>query len=130
MERGWIRTAATVGGLAAGLGLDARALEECVSTFNEQAAGSGDGLGREAAKMRALDQPPFYGAAVYPIIVNTQGGPRRDQYGRILRPDGTPIPGLFGAGELGSIWNRLYPGAGNLSECLVSGRAAAITALG
>ena len=38
--------------------------------------------------------------------------------------DGSPIAGLFSAGELGSIWTELYPGGGNLMECIVSGIAA------
>lgn len=37
---------------------------------------------------------------------------------------GTPIPGLFSAGELGSIWGSLYPGAGNVTEAVVFGRIA------
>lgn len=130
VARGWIRSADTLGELADTLGLPAAALSRCVDGFNEKATrGVSDDFGRHGSLMRAMDQPPFFGASVYPIIVNTQGGPRRDQFCRILRPDGTPIPGLFGAGELGSIWNRLYPGAGNLSECIVSGRAAAAGAL-
>jgi succinate dehydrogenase/fumarate reductase flavoprotein subunit len=35
-----------------------------------------------------------------------------------------PIPGLFSAGELGSIWAALYPGAGNVTETVVFGRIA------
>ena len=131
IDRGWISRADSLSELAAMLGLDELALENCIARFNELATqGNPDDLGRSPDRMRAIDHPPYYGAPVYPIIVNTQGGPRRDEGGRILRPDGTPIPGLFGAGELGSIWNRLYPGAGNLSECLVSGRLAASSAVG
>jgi succinate dehydrogenase/fumarate reductase flavoprotein subunit len=130
IDRGWIQRAGTLAELAASLGLSAAALESCIDEFNDLATrGVADGFGRSPVNVRAIDQPPFYGVAVYPIIVNTQGGPRRDEHGRILRPNRTPIPGLYGAGELGSLWNRLYPGAGNLSECLVSGRIAAKSAL-
>lgn len=130
IERGWIQHSESLSGLAAVLGLDAFALESTVAEFNRFAVdGGADILERSHAHARAIDTPPYYGVPVYPIIVNTQGGPRRDEHGRILRPDGSHIPGLFGAGELGSLWNRLYPGAGNLSECLVSGRLAALTAL-
>ncbi len=130
ISRGWISRADSLDELAAVLGLEGPALENCIAKFNAHTQqGRSDEFGRAPNRMRAIDQPPYYGAPVYPIIVNTQGGPRRDASGRILRPDGTPIPGLFGAGELGSLWNRLYPGAGNLSECLVSGRLAARSAL-
>src|ERR1019366_1856469 len=103
---------------------------ETVSRFNDCAdGGAADPFGREPRQMRAITTPPYYGAAIYPIIVNTQGGPRRNARGQILRPDGSPIAGLYGAGELGSVWSRLYPGAGNLCECIVSGRLAVRSAL-
>ncbi len=130
IDRGWIQRAETLDELAGLLGLGEAALTSCVSEFNQSFDQQvTDRFGRSLNAMRSINQPPFYGAAVYPIIVNTQGGPRRDEACRILRPDGTPISGLFGAGELGSLWNRLYAGAGNLSECLVSGRLAAKSAL-
>lgn len=130
IERDWIHRADSLNELSALLGLEASALESCIAKFNDLATRTTpDDLGRAPASMRAIDQPPYYGVPVYPIIVNTQGGPRRDERGQILRPDGAPISGLFGAGELGSLWNLLYPGAGNLSECLVSGQLAAMTAL-
>ena len=130
VDRGLIHRADSLAELAGILNLEVSALESCVAEFNDLATRKTlDHFGRAPESLRAIDQPPFYGAPVYPIIVNTQGGPRRDEHGRILRPDGKHIPGLFGAGELGSLWNRLYPGAGNLSECLVSGRLATMTAL-
>ena len=75
------------------------------------------------------------GSAVFVLdlvrsILNTQGGPERDDICRVLSNNGTPIPGLFSAGELGSIFPRLYQGSGNLADCLVSGRLASQSALG
>jgi succinate dehydrogenase/fumarate reductase flavoprotein subunit len=58
-----------------------------------------------------------------PALFNTQGGPRRDEEGRVLSGAG-PIAGLFSAGELGSLWAALCPGAGNVTEAIVSGRIA------
>ena len=49
---------------------------------------------------------------------------------RIEREFGVPIPGLFGAGELGSIFNTLYPGGMNYGEAFVSGRWAGASAVG
>jgi succinate dehydrogenase/fumarate reductase flavoprotein subunit len=67
---------------------------------------------------------------MHPGGSNTCGGPRRDEQGRILDPFETPIPGLFGAGELGQVIGMLYPAAGaNLSEALCSGQIAAESAL-
>jgi len=129
IERGWITRADSVEELAEQLGLPVDELGETIEAYNRHArAGTTDEFGRPASEMIAIDTPPFYGVPVYPTLLNTQGGPRRNARGEVLRPDGTPIPGLYSAGELGSIWSRLYPGGGNVSEALVSGRAAAATA--
>lgn len=65
---------------------------------------------------------PYYAFEVRPSYTNTQGGPRRDVDGSILDTEGRAIPHLYSAGECGSIWGDVYPGAGNISECLVFGR--------
>jgi succinate dehydrogenase/fumarate reductase flavoprotein subunit len=38
--------------------------------------------------------------------------------------NGKPIPGLYSAGELGSIYSFLYQGGGNIGECFAFGRIA------
>ena len=58
----------------------------------------------------------------------TSGGPRRDAEARVLRPSGEPIPGLFAAGGLGSIWGHLTHHGGGLTDGLVFGRIAAAAA--
>jgi predicted oxidoreductase len=65
---------------------------------------------------------PFYAVELSPSMLNTQGGPRRNEKGQIVRPDGTPIARLYSAGELGSIYSYLYQGTGNIGECLAFGR--------
>jgi succinate dehydrogenase/fumarate reductase flavoprotein subunit len=125
IERGWISCADTLEELANALGLPPRSVQRTVDAFNRCAeSGVADSTGRQPDRMKPIAKPPFYGSRVWPTLVNTQGGPRRNARAAVLRPDGTEIPGLFGAGELGSIWNRLYPGAGNVSEAVVFGRLA------
>jgi succinate dehydrogenase/fumarate reductase flavoprotein subunit len=125
IKKGWFKSANSWQELAQTLDLPARSLADTVERFNHSSLSrTADDFGRSSGQMRPIDKPPFYGVAVYPSLVNTQGGPRRNARAAIVRPDGTEITGLFGAGELGSIWNRLYPGAGNVSECLVYGRIA------
>lgn len=60
-----------------------------------------------------------------PVALNTQGGARRDAKARVLDTRGAPIPGLYSAGEFGSIWGHAYPGGGNITEAPVFGRIAA-----
>jgi succinate dehydrogenase/fumarate reductase flavoprotein subunit len=68
--------------------------------------------------------PPFYFGEVWPVVSNTQGGPVHDSSQRVLNPFAEPIPGLYVAGELGSIWGHLYLSGGNLAECFITGRIA------
>jgi predicted oxidoreductase len=43
---------------------------------------------------------------------------------RVLDMDGQPIPRLYAAGELGSIWGVLYQGGSNNAESIAFGRIA------
>jgi predicted oxidoreductase len=72
--------------------------------------------------MHPLVERPFYAVELSPSMLNTQGGPRRNERGQIVRPDGAPIPRPYSAGELGSIYSYLYQGTGNIGECLAFGR--------
>lgn len=123
--KGWIKRGDTPVALAADLGLDAAALERTVDEYNRACAEGRDGaFGRSPDALRPLGHPPFYGAALWPSLFNTQGGPRRNARAQVLNAWGRPIPGLYSAGELGSMWSQNYPGAGNLTEVLAFGRVA------
>ena len=76
-----------------------------------------------------LSKGPYYAIELSPSMLNTQRGPRRNARGQIVRPDGSPIPRLYSAGELGSIYSYLYQGTGNIGECLAFGRIAARNAV-
>jgi succinate dehydrogenase/fumarate reductase flavoprotein subunit len=122
--QGWIKRSDSVAGLARELSLPPGRLEDTVREYNRAAVDGGDEFGRPQAEMVPLREPPFYGIPVWPALFNTQGGPRRGAAGEVIGTGGTPIPGLFSAGELGSIWGSLYPGAGNVTEAVVFGRIA------
>jgi predicted oxidoreductase len=72
--------------------------------------------------LEPIAEGPFYAVALSPSMLNTQGGPRRNEKGQIVLPNGKPIPRLYSAGELGSIYSHLYQGTGNIGECLAFGR--------
>jgi succinate dehydrogenase/fumarate reductase flavoprotein subunit len=124
VEKGWIKTGETIADLAHNLDLPADRLEETVRRYNRAAVEGGDEFGRPPSEMTALAEAPFYGIPVWPTLFNTQGGPRRGPAAEVIGTGGAPIPGLFSAGELGSIWAALYPGAGNVTETVVFGRIA------
>jgi len=125
LERGWIKRAGTVADLARAIGLDPAALEASVGRWNDHCGkGKDPDLGR-SKMLLPLREPPFYAVELSPSMLNTQGGPRRNEKGQIVRPDSTPIPRLYSAGELGSIYSYLYQGTGNIGECLAFGRICA-----
>ena len=129
LERGWIKRAGTIGELASAIGLDAAALEKTILRWNHLCETGKDlDFGRRKMLLR-FGSPPYYAIELCPAMLNTQGGPRRNERGQILRPDGTPIPRLYSAGELGSIYSYLYQGTGNIGECLAFGRISARNAV-
>jgi predicted oxidoreductase len=104
------------------VGLDPAALANTVSRWNRYCdAGCDPDFGR-TLMMAPIADGPFYAVELSPSMLNTQGGPRRNEKGQIVRPDGTPIARLYSAGELGSIYSYLYQGTGNIGECLAFGR--------
>ena len=129
VRRGWINEAASIAELAEQLGLPPAALERTVDDFNEACStGGADPFGRPSDLMRPIKSEPFYGVQVWPVLFNTQGGPRRDPECRVLNTYGRPIRGLFSAGELGSMFGAYYPGGGNVTEALATGIIAGRTA--
>jgi succinate dehydrogenase/fumarate reductase flavoprotein subunit len=124
LARGWIQSAPTVRALAGKLGLPAAALEETVSRWNAHCQAGADADFSRKLMLAPLAQAPFYAVELSPSMLNTQGGPRRNAQSQVVRPDGSPIPRLYSAGELGSIYSYLYQGTGNIGECFAFGRIA------
>ena len=61
-----------------------------------------------------IEQGPFYAAPVVPGDVGTYGGVVTDVNARVLRDDGSVIPGLYATGiSTASVMGRIYPGAGS-----------------
>ena len=56
-------------------------------------------------------------------------GPKRAADGAILDCNGEKIPGLYAAGEFGSVWGYLYQGNGNVGEAMAFGRISARSCL-
>ena len=123
--RGMLRKANSVADLAALLKVEPGVLRETLDRWNAQCVQQrDDDFGRPGVTMVPIKTPPFYCGEVWPLVSNTQGGPVHDARQRVLNPYGEPIPRLFEAGELGSIWGHLYMSGGNLAECFITGRIA------
>ncbi|MEC7398167.1 MAG: FAD-binding protein, partial [Pseudomonadota bacterium] len=125
LEKGWITKGDTIPDLAIKIGLDPSALDATVARWNADAASGEDTeFGRTLMLKPLSTKGPYYAVELSPSMLNTQGGPRRNEKAEIVKPDGTPIPRLYSAGELGSIYSYLYQGTGNIGECLAFGRIA------
>ncbi|MGJ6969305.1 FAD-dependent oxidoreductase [Streptosporangium sp. G11] len=74
-----------------------------------------------------LEKGPFRAVRVYPGDLGTKGGLLTDEHARVLREDGTAVPGLYAAGNTtASVMGRTYPGPGStIAPAVVFGYRAA-----
>lgn len=123
IRKGWIVASDSAADLANKLGIKNGArLHETVESYRRACvAGVDEKFGRAKKTLAGLNGK-LYGIALWPCLLNTQGGPRRNARGEIVDAHGNAIKRLYGAGELGSIWGFLYQSGGNLGECLGLGR--------
>jgi 3-oxosteroid 1-dehydrogenase len=134
LPRRWYAAGAVVrepdlAGLARAAGFDAEGLVKTVTRFNELAAAGkdedfgrgdsaydryyGDPRCRPNPNLASLARPPFYAVTIVPGDLGTKGGLRTDEHARVLREDGTPIAGLYAAGNASaSVMGHSYAGAG------------------
>ena len=129
-------TAATIGALAAQLGLDASALERTISEYNAAAGPepfdpyvfdgkSTRGLATPKSNWAfPLDSPPYVAYPLTCAITFTFGGIRTDSSARVVSPAGTPIPGLYAAGEVTGLYYHEYPAGTSVLRSLTFGRLA------
>lgn len=94
--------------LADRAGIDRAGLRASVEQYNAAHAGGTDPLGRSFIP-RAIEVPPFYAVSIHAYTVRTVGGVRIDSGFRVLRRDGSPVPGLYAVGE---VLGSLISGAG------------------
>jgi 3-oxosteroid 1-dehydrogenase len=131
----WYRTGAahkawSVSELAGKIGVPATALRDTINRFNGFARAGRDtdfGRGSSAydhyfadptnqpnACLAQLDWYPLHAFKIVPGDLGTKGGMRTDARARVLREDGTVIPGLYAAGNAsGAVMGYSYAGAGS-----------------
>lgn len=131
IEQGWIIKADTIEELAEKLGRDPVALKATIDSYNAMAkSGKDTEFGRSAEKMSPIDTAPYYAVGIAPCLVATTGGAERNTKAQVLKWDGSIIPNLYEAGELGSFVSNLYQNGMFLAEAIATGRSAADTAFG
>jgi fumarate reductase flavoprotein subunit len=96
LSAGIVFQAETVADLAKVFDLDRSNLAETLSRYNSSVLSGVDEFGR--TRFGEPLSPPFYGIRVTSALVQTLGGLRVDERARVLKPDGSHIPGLFAGG--------------------------------
>lgn len=129
--------AETLTELAKMIGVDAVALEQTVAAYNAACPGDAstfdatrcDGLATHGLAppksnwARAL-APPYLAWPLVGAIAYTFGGVATDDCARVLRADGTVIPGLYAAGEITGHFYETAPNSVAVLRALVFGRIA------
>lgn len=145
-DEGWLRKADSLAELGQLLNMDPAMLEATVARFNGFVARNrdedfhrgeraydrwlGDELHAPSPSLGTIERPPFYAVPVYPGDVGTYGGVVTDEHARVLRAEGSIIPGLYATGvSTASVMGRFYPGAGSsVGPTFVWGYVAALHA--
>ncbi len=128
MANGYIRKADTISELAEQISVDGARLTKSVEEWNkaceigrderfrkgqsEYQAFIGDRSARHP-NIGPVALAPFYAVPVQPGDAGTKGGLLTDEFARVVRPDGSVIPGLYAAGNsAASVMGATSLGAG------------------
>ncbi|TMR94968.1 3-oxosteroid 1-dehydrogenase [Nonomuraea basaltis] len=142
-DSGAVHKAWTIEQLAQRIGVPQAALRGTVTRFNQFAVAGkdldfhrgdsvydryyADPYVKPNPCLAPLWLPPFYAFKIVPGDLGTKGGMRTDARARVLRADGSVIPGLYAAGNAsGAVMGHSYAGAGStLGPAMTFGYVAA-----
>jgi 3-oxosteroid 1-dehydrogenase len=145
---GVVAKADTVEKLAAEIGVPGDALGSTIERFNEQARTGvdedfhrgesaydkyySDPRNRPNPSLAPLLKAPFYAVRIVPGDLGTKGGLTVDIKSRVIRTDGSVIPGLYAAGNTAAtVMGHTYAGPGaTLGPAMTSGYVAALDLAG
>jgi 3-oxosteroid 1-dehydrogenase len=128
LDSGVVKAAASWDEMAGKIGVPAAELRSTAARFNELARqGHDDDFNRGDSvydnyygdptlpnpNLYPLGAPPYYAFRIVLGDLGTSGGLLTDEYARVLRPDGTTVPGLYAVGNTAApVMGRSYAGAG------------------
>lgn len=128
LESGVVKAAMSWDEMAAKIGVPAEQLTETARRFNELARkGHDDDFNRGDSvydnyygdhtlpnpNLYPLGDPPYYAFRIVLGDLGTSGGLLTDEHARVLRTDGTVVPGLYAVGNTSApVMGRSYAGAG------------------
>jgi 3-oxosteroid 1-dehydrogenase len=128
LESGVVKSATSWDDMATKIGVPASQLNETAGRFNELARkGHDDDFNRGDSvydnyygdptlpnpNLYPIGDPPYYAFRIVLGDLGTSGGLLTDEHARVLRPDGTVVPGLYAVGNTSAaVMGRSYAGAG------------------
>ncbi|HKY57383.1 MAG TPA: 3-oxosteroid 1-dehydrogenase [Aeromicrobium sp.] len=142
-KEGVVKRADTLELLAEKIGVPAGALTATVERFNGFARTGvdedfhrgesaydkyySDPTVKPNCSLAPIEKGPFYAVTIVPGDLGTKGGLVTDEHARVLREDGSVIPGLYAAGNVSaSVMGNTYPGpGGTIGPAIVFGYLAA-----
>jgi 3-oxosteroid 1-dehydrogenase len=142
-KEGVVKRADTLELLAEKIGVPADALTATVERFNGFARTGvdedfhrgesaydkyySDPTVKPNCSLAPIEKGPFYAVTIVPGDLGTKGGLVTDEHARVLREDGSVIPGLYAAGNVSaSVMGNTYPGpGGTIGPAIVFGYLAA-----
>ena len=148
IESGYLTVADTIEELARKIGIDVEGFQAEIARFNGFAEkgidedfqrgashhnrSMGDPGHKPNPSLGKIEKGPFYAVKIWPLDVGTSGGLVTDEYARVLKEDGSIIPGLYASGNITApVVGGTYPGAGaSIGGGIAFGYVAARHALG
>lgn len=125
IDKGWILKADSLDQLASMMGFDEEGAQNLKAEIDKWNRFCDEGVDLAYGRKGDLDPvatAPFYAVKLTHTLVNTQGGPVKNEQGQIVTPRGEAVPHLYEAGELGDIWSNHYQGSCNLGGGMIFGR--------
>jgi len=138
IERGWILKADTIEELSEKIKahpdnkgqMRTETLVASVKRFNDLCElGEDKDYKRESESLGPIRKAPFYALPLFPGGPNTKGGLKANEKRQVVNWEGNVISRLYSAGEISSVFKYVYQAGGNVGECIVCGRVAAINAV-
>lgn len=131
-KKGLVYQADTIEELAQKAGLPVAALKETITRYNQDIkSGEDTQFGRDTlvagyGKPVAIMNPPYFAYPCTGAVLGTYGGILIDKDARVLDVFGSPIEGLYAAGEIvGGLHGAAYMTGTAFGKALVFGRIAA-----
>lgn len=129
-ELGIIKKAQTLDELAKDSNLNIENFKSSIENWNKAVLNKNDSeFKRDKGMESPIDKAPYYLIKVSPAVHYTMGGIKINTNNEVLKEDGTPIKGLYAAGEVtGGLHGANRLGGNAVADIIVFGRNAGLQA--